>query len=176
MDIGAGGQLLAEAASAIFRSAGSCSPLADCTDVAGEAPAVNEHLTIESVRVRPGRIELSVRVASQRYVCTTPRLIECCLQQAPTLGMHACRNGVGPTFSYVMRSTSVPHLLEHLVIDAQTRAANDPSRVFTGTTQWSAENPLVANIVVSYEDDLVALRSVKESLAFLNEALAEVLG
>ncbi len=133
-------------------------------------------LTIERVRVRPGRIELAVRVASQRYVHTTPQLIEHCLQQVPTLGMHACRNGVGPTFAAVMRSTSVPHLLEHLVIDAQTRAAHDASRVFAGTTQWSADDSLLANVSVSYEDDLAALRAVKESLAFLNAALVEVLG
>lgn len=174
--IDAGDRLQGEASPEACRWTGSCGPSSGCANGAGGVTADNEPLVIESVRVRPGRIELSVRVASQRYARTTSRLIECCLQQVPTLGMHACRNGAGPTFSYVMRSTSVPHLLEHLVIDAQTRAANDPSRVFTGTTQWSAEDPLVANVVVSYEDDLVALRSVKESLAFLNEALEEVLG
>ena len=133
-------------------------------------------LTVQSLRVRPGRIELSVRVASQRYTQTTPQLIERCLQHAPTLGAHACRNGVGPTFGAVMNGTSVPHLLEHLVVDAQTRASQSPHRVFTGTTQWSAEDSLMATVTVSYEDDLAALRSVKESLAFLNRALTEVLG
>ena len=133
-------------------------------------------LTVQSLRVRPGRIELSVRVASQRYAQTTPQLIERCLQHAPTLGMHACRNGVGPTFGAVMNSTSVPHLLEHLVVDAQARASQSPQRVFTGTTQWSAEDPLMANVAVSYEDDLAALRALKESLAFLNSALEELDG
>ncbi len=133
-------------------------------------------LTVQSLRVRPGRIEFSVRVANQRYACTTPQLIERCLQHAPTLAMHACRNGVAPTFGAVMEGTSVPHLLEHLVVDAQTRAAQSLQRVFTGTTQWSAEDPLVANIAVSYEDDLVALRALKESVAFLNDALRELAG
>ncbi len=133
-------------------------------------------LTVQSLRVRPGRIELSVRVASRRYTQTTPQLIERCLQHAPTLGAHACRNGVGPTFGAVMNGTSVPHLLEHLVVDAQTRASQSPQRVFTGTTQWSAEDPLVASIAVSYEDDLAALRALKESLAFLNSALEELDG
>ncbi len=138
--------------------------------------AAQDPIAIESLRVRPGRIELTVKVASQRYANTTPQLIERCLQHAPTLGMHACRNGVGPTFGAVMNSTSVPHLLEHLMVDAQTRAAQSPQRVFAGTTQWSAESPLVANIAVSYEDDLAALRALKESMAFLNGALRELLG
>ncbi len=142
----------------------------------GQPPAGQEPLAIESLRVRPGRIELSTRVASQRYANTTPQLIERCLQYAPTLGMHACRNGVGPTFGAVMNNTSVPHLLEHLIVDAQARAAQSPQRVFTGTTQWSAQCPLVANIAVSYEDDLVALRALKESLAFLNGVLRESVG
>ncbi len=174
--IGAGGSQPRQAAPAAFRRTGSRGSLPDCADAAGGAPAVKKPLAIESVRVRPGRIELSVRVANQRYARTTPQLIEYCLRQVPTLGMHACRNDEGPTFAHVMRNTSVPHLFEHLVVDAQTRAANDPTRVFAGTTQWSAEDPLVANITVSFEDDLVALRAVKESLAFLNGALAEVLG
>ncbi len=142
----------------------------------GQPLAAQDPIAIESLRVRPGRIELTVKVASQRYANTTPQLIERCLQHAPTLGMHACRNGVGPTFGAVMNSTSVPHLLEHLMVDAQTRAAQSPQRVFTGTTQWSAESPLVANIAVSYEDDLAALRALKESMAFLNGALRELLG
>ena len=75
-----------------------------------------------------------------------------------------------------MKRTSTPHLLEHLVIDAQTRAAKDASRVFTGTTQWSAENELVANVAFSYEDDLVALDALTRSLEFLNRALIKLRG
>ncbi len=174
--IDAGDRLQGEVNPKSCQRTGSCGPSSGCADGAGGATAANEPLVIENVRVRPGRIELSVRVADRRYANTTPQLIEYCLRQVPTLGMHACRNGVGPTFAYVMRNTSVPHLLEHLVVDAQTRVANDPVRVFAGTTQWSAEDSLVATVTVSYEDDLAALRSVKESLAFLNRALAEVLG
>ena len=174
--IDAGDRLRGKAGLEACQRTRSCSPSPDCANVAGRDTAANDPLAIESVRVRPGRIELSVRVANRRYASTTPQLIEYCLQKVPTLGMHACRNSVGPTFAHVMRNTSVPHLLEHLIVDAQTRVANDPARVFAGTTQWSAEDSLMATVTVSYEDDLAALRSVKESLAFLNRALTEVLG
>ena len=128
------------------------------------------------VRVRPDRVEVSVAVSAKRYEETDESLIQAALRYAPTLGQHACRNNVGPVFAFVMKRTSTPHLLEHLVIDAQTRAAKDASRVFTGTTQWSAENELVANVAFSYEDDLVALDALTRSLEFLNRALIKLRG
>lgn len=128
------------------------------------------------VRVRPDRVEVEVAVAARRYAQTDPELITECLHRAPTLGRHACRNSVGPVFASVMKSTSTPHLLEHLIIDAQTRAAKDPDRVFTGTTQWSAGDALMAQVAFSYEDDLVALDALNRSLAFLNGVLIEQRG
>ena len=128
------------------------------------------------VRVRPDRVEVEVAVAARRYAQTDPELITECLHRAPTLGQHACRNSVGPVFASVMKNTSTPHLLEHLIIDAQTRAAKDPDRVFTGTTQWSAGDGLIAQVAFSYEDDLVALDALNRSLAFLNGVLIEQRG
>lgn len=128
------------------------------------------------VRVRPDRVEVEVAVAARRYAQTDPELITECLHRAPTLGQHACRNSVGPVFASVMKSTSTPHLLEHLIIDTQTRAAKDPDRVFTGTTQWSAGDALIAQVAFSYEDDLVALDALNRSLAFLNGVLIEQRG
>lgn len=128
------------------------------------------------VRVRPDRVEVEVAVAARRYAQTDSELITECLHRAPTLGQHACRNSVGPVFASVMKSTSTPHLLEHLIIDTQTRAAKDPDRVFTGTTQWSAGDALMAQVAFSYEDDLVALDALNRSLAFLNGVLIEQRG
>lgn len=123
------------------------------------------------VRVRPDRVEVEVAVVARRYAQTDSELIAECMRRVPTLGQHACRNSVGPVFASVMRNTSTPHLLEHLIIDAQTRAAKDPNRVFTGTTQWSAGGALMAHVAFSYEDDLVALDALNRSLAFLNGVL-----
>lgn len=128
------------------------------------------------VRVRPDRVEVEIVVAAGRYAQTDSRLIAECLGHVPTLGQHACRNSVGPVFASVMRNTSTLHLLEHLVIDAQTRAAKDPNRVFTGTTQWSAGDGLIAHVAFSYEDDLVALDALNRSLSFLNGVLIDQRG
>ncbi len=135
--------------------------------------ACSEELPLRAlrVRVRPDRVEVEVAVAAGRYAQTDSELIAECMRCVPTLGQHACRNSVGPVFASVMRNTSTPHLLEHLIIDAQTRAAKDPNRVFTGTTQWSAGDDLVAHVAFSYEDDLVALDALNQSLTFLNGVL-----
>lgn len=125
------------------------------------------------MRVCADRIELGVRIAHQRYCFSDEQLIDCCLTRYPTLGAHTCRNEVGPTFGCVMYNTSTPHVLEHLILDIQTKAAHDDQRIFTGTTQWDAqaEETLQALVAVSYEDDVVALAALREALAFLNKAL-----
>ena len=136
-----------------------------------------EKIALERLSVLPDRIEAEVRVLDPAYCTTSPELIAQVLVQFPTVPFHTCRNEAGPTFSAVMENTSLPHLLEHLVIDIQTRAhaeredeATDP--VFTGTTQWSATMRDVAIVRVSFSDDLIALGAFKQALHFINQELA----
>ena len=136
-----------------------------------------EKIALERLSVLPDRIEAEVRVLDPAYRTTSPELIAQVLVQFPTIPFHTCRNEAGPTFSAVMENTSLPHLLEHLVIDIQTRAhaeredeATDP--VFTGTTQWSATMRDVAIVRVSFYDDLIALWAFKQALHFINQELA----
>ena len=132
-----------------------------------------EKIALERLSVLPDRIEAEVRVLDPAYRTTSPELIAQVLVQFPTIPFHTCRNEAGPIFSAVMENTSLPHLLEHLVIDIQTRAhaeredeAIDP--VFTGTTQWSATE----SVRVSFYDDLIALGAFKQALHFINQELA----
>lgn len=136
-----------------------------------------EKIAFERLSVLPDRIEAEVRVLDPAYRTTSPELIAQVLIQFPTIPFHTCRNEAGPTFSAVMENTSLPHLLEHLVIDIQTRAhaeredeATDP--VFTGTTQWSVTMRDVAIVCVSFYDDLIALGAFKQALHFINQELA----
>ncbi len=130
-----------------------------------------EPLSVERIRVRPDRIETTIRVGSEKYACTNKNLIDQVLKHFPTLGVHACRNSKGQLFSDVMNNTSTPHLLEHMVVDGQTRRAQSEERIFTGTTQWSSDDPLLASVVFSYEDDLVALEVLNQCIALLNTIL-----
>lgn len=128
-------------------------------------------LQVEYIRVRPDRIETRVRINDKCYAFTNARIVTKVLAYYPTIGMHACRNHKGRLFSDVMNHTSVPHLLEHMVVDAQTRRTQAEDRIFTGTTQWSSDDPLLAQVVFSYEDDLIALEVLNQCVALLNTIL-----
>ncbi len=80
-------------------------------------------------------------------------------------------NEEGDTFAAVMDHTSLPHLLEHLVIDMQAQAVSDANAVFVGTTEWIDEFAGRARIEVSFTDDLVALRAFRDAIAFLNNTV-----
>lgn len=140
---------------------------------------MQEKVVFERLTVLPDRIEALVRITDPRYRMTSQELIEQTLDHFPTLPYHACRNDAGTTFAAVMEHTSIPHLLEHLVIDIQTHdhaRTNSAARdevAFTGTTQWSADDPQVAIVRVSFLDDLVALGAFKEALHFINRMIAE---
>lgn len=141
---------------------------------------MQEKIAFERLTVLPDRIEAEVRVCDPCSRMTTPDLIARVIEQFPTIPYHACRNDRGPTFEAVMERTSVPHLLEHLVIDlqahehAKTMLPNEANAqaTFTGTTQWSAEDADVAIVRVSFQDDLIALGAFKKALHFINTALA----
>lgn len=141
---------------------------------------MHDKVVFDRLTVLPDRVEASVRIVDQEARVTSKMLIDQVLQQFPTVPYHACRNDVGPTFGAVMERTSVPHLLEHLVIDIQTHAharnetpqGGSDQAIFTGTTQWSADDPDVAIVRVSFLDDLIALGAFKKALHFINHALA----
>lgn len=124
---------------------------------------------VERVSVGCGRLSVVVRVDARFPRYTTPDLA-CRLAQArPTLPHHTCVNGKGPTFGDVMAHTSLPHVLEHAIIDEQVR---DPATLtdipFVGTTEWLDEHAGLARVEVNFADDLIALRALRNALSFVN--------
>ena len=131
-------------------------------------------LSIERLVVRSGRVACDVVVAPGMPRTTTPALAARVRVDFPDLPRHACVNGEGDTFAAVMDRTSLPHLLEHLVVDLQTRDAStsaDPrarDAVYVGTTEWTDKRAGRAHIEVSFTDDLVALRAFRDAVAYLD--------
>ena len=124
--------------------------------------------------VGEGRIGCDVVFAAQAPRTTDPVLAARVCASFPNLPRHACVNGAGDTFGAVMEATSLPHLLEHLVIDLQPQAAPpdaSPDTAYVGITRWTDENAGRAHIEVSFTDDLVALRAFRDAARFLNEAV-----
>lgn len=147
-------------------------------------------IRVERMEVRRGHLVCRVAFGAAPRV-TSSQLMSCVLAVVPTLAQHACINERGTTFAAVMDCTPLPHLLEHLVVDLQVRAESGqwftlpgaaaetpPSmagvtceRPIVGTSEWLDEAAGVARIDVSFADDLVALRAMRDSVALLNELL-----
>ena len=146
---------------------------------------MNKPLAYEKIKVRADRIELLVRVCDEKFRLTNADLIAVCEKDFPLLSSHACYNEKGTTFGAVMNSTSVPHLLEHLIVYLEVLALNSSceqahdkegqwgtlDKVITGSTQWSADDNCLALVSVSFFDDIVALSACNQALEYLNEAL-----
>jgi hypothetical protein len=62
----------------------------------------------------------------------------------------------------------LPHLLEHVVVQFQVEACPDPDRIFTGATRWTDRRAGLAQVEVSYADDIVALRAFRDGAALVN--------
>ncbi len=144
-------------------------------------------LQIEHFTVHPDRIACEIKLGFETPHYTTPELIARIGETFPDIAHHACVNDEGETFAAVMDHTALPHLLEHLVISLQVRAAaqareqenQDASMtsgsysdfVFVGTTEWIDEAAGRARVEVSFIDDLMALRAFREAIAFLSDVL-----
>lgn len=134
---------------------------------AGVAP-----VAVTGIRVRRDRMVLTVRLGPDVPRETTPELANALASAVPTLPAHACVNDRGSTFGAVIAATSLPHALEHLIIDAQVRASAPASPTFVGTTTWLDREAGLARIEISYLDDIVALAAVKRALSILNDIIA----
>ncbi len=137
----------------------------------GVAPAPKP-IVVERVAVSEGRLSILVRMAPNAPRNVESQLLQAALAKYPSLPFHACVNDKGSAFADVMCETSVPHLLEHLIIDEQVRDERTPQNaVLVGTTEWLDERKGRARIEVNFTDDLVALRALREAVAFVNEGM-----
>lgn len=130
-------------------------------------------ISATKIVVQDGRLVCEVIIPDPAKRYCTPRLAGRVRTVFPDIVKHACVNGVSDKFVTVMDSTSVPHLLEHLMIDIQVhddRAEADAS--FVGATEWLDESAGTALLQVSFDDDLCALQALNESLDFLNAELS----
>ena len=132
-----------------------------------------EPLTIEDVHIQPGKLTLRVRTASHARR-TSDHLARLVVRDFPDLPQHSCVNPKGPAFASVIADTSVPHLLEHLIIDLQVQEEPPESQAtFAGHTMWLDEAEGIASVTVSFRSDACALRAMAYACSYLNDALAK---
>ena len=128
-------------------------------------------LSIDRLTVRDDRIVCELSLAPRAPRTTTPQLAARVRASFPDIGRHACVNDEGPTFAAVIDHTSLAHLLEHLVIELEVRAAPKGAPALVGTTELLDAEGICARVEVSYLDDIVALRAFRDAADFINGAL-----
>lgn len=132
----------------------------------------------ERIIVKDDRIVMFVRLSEDAPLYTNQAVADGAVARFPDIARHACVNKVGPTFLSVMHRTSIPHLLEHLIIDLQVQSAIDEGGqrcsnvTYVGVTRWISRLERTARIEVSFQDDLRALRAISEALGFCNQLLS----
>lgn len=125
-------------------------------------------LAVERVTFERDRMVLLVRVPEGPAASLGDDGAARLLAVRPSLASHVCLNAEGAPFGGILSRTSLPHVLEHLVIDLQ---AQDPACAadvtFVGTTEWLAARDGLARVTVAYTDDLIALGALKAALALM---------
>ena len=131
----------------------------------------NPPISISSIVVKRGRLTCEVEVSDAQYRYTNPQIARRVLDIYPSLSRHACVNAEGRTFGCVIEHTSIAHLLAHLAVELRTRAVDNPQALFVGTSEWLDETAGKACVQLSFSDDLVALRALKEATEIVGDVL-----
>lgn len=132
-------------------------------------------ISIERVTVLRGRMRIDVRIADHAPLQTNDDIAMRALDSYPQLAVHSCINKHGPTFGDVIANTSLPHLMEHLIIAEQASmiAARGPlpDVTFVGTTEPTGNR--TAAIEVNFNDDMIAIEALRRALDFANMIVLE---
>lgn len=126
-------------------------------------------LKVQAIRVLSDRVVFDVCFPEGRFRTTDGAIAARAVALRPNLPDHACVNPKGNRFRAVMGNTSMPHLLEHCIIDFLVEEAMDPSDSFQGTSRWTDREAGFATIQISMKDDLAVLRAFKRAVRFLEE-------
>ena len=129
-------------------------------------------IRVASIEQSPDRLKVHVELSQECFCYTSTALIAALLPVFPNLLEHACVNDKGDTFRVVAANTSTPHLLEHMVIDEQSRRDASPSKVvFVGKTTWENRARRQACVQLSFADAALARQAVQVAVRALNDAL-----
>lgn len=125
-------------------------------------------IAVERISFERDRMVLLVRVPDGAEAAVGPATAARLLAARPSLAFHTCLNAEDAPFADVLARTSLPHALEHLIIDFQAEnPACAPSVTFVGTTEWLSKRDGLARVAVNFTDDLIALGALKDALALL---------
>lgn len=131
-------------------------------------------LHVKEVLIKKFRIVCYVEV-SPDWRFSNPDIKNYLLKRMPTLAYHECKNRAGESFLEQMSKTSIPHLLEHMIVDLQVKHQYD-NNINTkisliGTSKWTNSDKTLAQIELTYYDDCVAIDCIGQAVEILNKAI-----
>lgn len=136
--------------------------------------ALHAHpLEIRRANVRRGALDLEI-ACDLDALRVTPSQADRILELLPNLAHHVCVNDAGnDTFGAELVGTELPHLLEHVIIELQGKAAGSGAS-FTGHTSWLEELEQTApdgyalmRTSVTFKNDFVALTATNDAMRLI---------
>ncbi len=116
------------------------------------------------------RVKLVVEMPDPNRYSTenAPHIRRSLFKLFPRLAKHRCDNENGYTFSKECRSTEIPHLLEHLIIELQSQVQT--TRILRGETQWNWRiDPRGRfHVYVDYENEHLVLGAIRLAERIIN--------
>ncbi len=109
------------------------------------------------------RVKLVVEMPDPDCYSTkhAPHIPKLLFRLFPHLARHRCENDSGFSFRRECRSTEIPHLFEHLIIELQGQAQR--SGVLKGETQWNwrVDPKGRFHVYVEYQNELLVLGAIR---------------
>jgi len=123
-------------------------------------------LEIERIDVGEAALDARIRVPDPSLGMTSalPGLAERLESLLPGLARHSCENDRGRDFLQELRDTQIAHCVEHVA--AELMALSGSPRTLKGETRWdfARDGAGVYRVHLEFDDDLVALAALSESI------------
>lgn len=118
---------------------------------------------VEILFFNSNRVKLVVEMADPDCYSTkhAPHIPKLLFRLFPHLAAHRCENDNGFTFRRECRSTEIPHLMEHLIIELQGQVRG--AGTLKGETQWNwrVDPKGQFHVYVEYENEALVLGAIR---------------
>jgi hypothetical protein len=111
------------------------------------------------------RIKLTVEMPDPDRFLTSqvPHIPRLLFRLLPRMGSHICHNDGGLPFRKECKETEIPHLFEHLILELQLQAQQNPDDYLRGETEWNwkVDPRGLYHVYVDYDNELLAVASIR---------------
>ena len=124
-------------------------------------------LRVLEMVLRPeiGRIHLVVEMNDPDVLMTSqvPNLPRHLFRLLPRMRRHTCYNDCGKKFHQECRETEIAHLFEHIILELQLQAQQEPSDILRGETAWDwhIDPKGRYHVSVDYQNELLAFGAIR---------------